>query len=96
MDKKICSCCGNELSIENFSFRGELDKSGEPKRRNICRSCVSIKDKERKKKRAQPLVDVILFYRIFKNKSEAEKYNDIDELYTNSRTEGFGLLSKAV
>ncbi len=26
----------------------------------------------------------------------AEKYNDIDELYTNSRTEGFGLLTKAV
>lgn len=26
----------------------------------------------------------------------AEKYNDIEELYTNSRTEGFGLLAKSV
>lgn len=52
-NKRVCSCCGKNQSIENFSFRGEVDKEGNPKRRNICRACTSIKDKERKKKKAE-------------------------------------------
>ena len=39
-NKRVCSCCGENQSIENFSFRGEVDKEGNPKRRNICRTCT--------------------------------------------------------
>lgn len=98
MDKKICSSCGEELSIENFSFRGELDKSGEPKRRNICRTCVSIKDKERKKKKAenyQRYVNALLEF----SRYEVDRLNNVDktsfENFIGNECENFEIIRQS-
>lgn len=77
-EKRICSCCGNELSIDNFSFRGQIGKDGLPKRRKICRACVALKDKDRRKKKTekyQCFVNALLEYCRY----EVERLQNVDK-----------------
>lgn len=95
---RVCSCCGKEFPIDNFSFRGEIDKDGNPKRRNTCRECVSLKDKERKKKKAeecQQFVKALLEFCRY----EIERLNNIDkssfENFIGQECENFELIRKS-
>ena len=75
---RVCSCCGNEFPIENFSFRGEVDRDGFPKRRKICRQCVSAKDKERRSKKTEErkhFVDALLEFCRY----EIERLNNVEK-----------------
>ena len=75
---RVCNCCGKEQSIECFSFRGEVDKEGNPKRRKICKSCVNLKDKNRRTKKVEQhtqFVNALLEFCRY----EFERLNNVDQ-----------------